>query len=163
MKSAKTLAATAFDFMNVLSLLRTIFLVLLFSQYARNVKFPLPIYKSKKGWTAYKFQLFKMFPVSSRSCHPQLYHNMPLFTPKTLGKGRRPFYICDDDTGGLTTPGCTALRARCHPCKGLVPRSEHIILQCHRTLVHGSELQPPWSLQACCPVFSYWLDIGRVQ
>lgn len=46
-------------------LLRTIFLVLLFSQYARNVKFPLPIYKSKKGWTAYRLQLFKMFPVSS--------------------------------------------------------------------------------------------------
>lgn len=46
-----------------LSLLRTIFLVLLFSQYARNVKFPLPIYKSKKGWTAYKLQLFKMFPI----------------------------------------------------------------------------------------------------
>uniref|UniRef100_A0A8C9FC83 Uncharacterized protein n=1 Tax=Pavo cristatus TaxID=9049 RepID=A0A8C9FC83_PAVCR len=43
----------------------TIFLVLLFSQYARNVKFPLPIYKSKKGWTAYRLQLFKMFPVSS--------------------------------------------------------------------------------------------------
>uniref|UniRef100_A0A8C9FE61 Uncharacterized protein n=1 Tax=Pavo cristatus TaxID=9049 RepID=A0A8C9FE61_PAVCR len=41
----------------------TIFLVLLFSQYARNVKFPLPIYKSKKGWTAYRLQLFKMFPV----------------------------------------------------------------------------------------------------
>ncbi|XP_075063484.1 solute carrier family 23 member 2 [Mixophyes fleayi] len=41
----------------------TIFLVLLFSQYARNVKLPLPIYKSKKGWTAYKFQLFKMFPI----------------------------------------------------------------------------------------------------
>lgn len=46
-------------------LFRTIFLVLLFSQYARNVKFPLPIYKSKKGWTAYRLQLFKMFPVSS--------------------------------------------------------------------------------------------------
>ncbi|KAG7273152.1 hypothetical protein CRUP_034550, partial [Coryphaenoides rupestris] len=29
----------------------TIFLVLLFSQYARNVQFPLPIYKFKKGWT----------------------------------------------------------------------------------------------------------------
>ncbi|XP_035201162.1 solute carrier family 23 member 2 [Oxyura jamaicensis] len=41
----------------------TIFLVLLFSQYARNVKFPLPIYKSKKGWTAYRLQLFKMFPI----------------------------------------------------------------------------------------------------
>ncbi|KAG8141183.1 hypothetical protein E2320_006838 [Naja naja] len=43
----------------------TIFLVLLFSQYARNVKFPLPIYKSKKGWTAYRLQLFKMFPVTA--------------------------------------------------------------------------------------------------
>lgn len=42
--------------------------MLLFSQYARNVKFPLPIYKSKKGWTAYKLQLFKMFPVSSHFC-----------------------------------------------------------------------------------------------
>ncbi|XP_073509752.1 solute carrier family 23 member 2 [Phyllobates terribilis] len=41
----------------------TIFLVLLFSQYARNVKLPLPVYKSKKGWTAYKLQLFKMFPI----------------------------------------------------------------------------------------------------
>uniref|UniRef100_H3AEU6 Solute carrier family 23 member 2 n=1 Tax=Latimeria chalumnae TaxID=7897 RepID=H3AEU6_LATCH len=41
----------------------TIFLVLLFSQYARNVKLPLPVYKSKKGWTAYRLQLFKMFPI----------------------------------------------------------------------------------------------------
>lgn len=43
---------------------RTIFLVLLFSQYARNVHFPLPIYKAKKGWTSYRLQVFKMFPVS---------------------------------------------------------------------------------------------------
>lgn len=56
---------TAFNLVYFLSVLRTIFLVLLFSQYARNVKFPLPIYKSKKGWTAYKLQLFKMFPVST--------------------------------------------------------------------------------------------------
>ncbi|XP_067879130.1 solute carrier family 23 member 2-like isoform X2 [Heterodontus francisci] len=41
----------------------TIFLVLFFSQYARNVKLPLPVYKYKKGWTAYKFELFKMFPI----------------------------------------------------------------------------------------------------
>ncbi|KAG1974069.1 solute carrier family 23 member 2 isoform X1 [Pimephales promelas] len=41
----------------------TIFLVLLFSQYARNIQLPLPIYKSKKGWTSYRFQLFKMFPI----------------------------------------------------------------------------------------------------
>lgn len=43
---------------------RTIFLVLLFSQYARNVHFPLPVYKAKKGWTSYRLQVFKMFPVS---------------------------------------------------------------------------------------------------
>lgn len=42
---------------------RTIFLVLLFSQYARNVQLPLPIYQAKKGWTSYRLQLFKMFPV----------------------------------------------------------------------------------------------------
>uniref|UniRef100_A0A8C7I6F6 Solute carrier family 23 member 2 n=1 Tax=Oncorhynchus kisutch TaxID=8019 RepID=A0A8C7I6F6_ONCKI len=41
----------------------TIFLVLLFSQYARNVQLPLPIYKAKKGWTSYRLQLFKMFPI----------------------------------------------------------------------------------------------------
>ncbi|XP_072289835.1 solute carrier family 23 member 2 [Eucyclogobius newberryi] len=41
----------------------TIFLVLLFSQYARNVQFPLPIYKPKKGWTTYRLQVFKMFPI----------------------------------------------------------------------------------------------------
>ncbi|KAK7146262.1 hypothetical protein R3I93_013871 [Phoxinus phoxinus] len=41
----------------------TIFLVLLFSQYARNIQLPLPVYKSKKGWTSYRFQLFKMFPI----------------------------------------------------------------------------------------------------
>uniref|UniRef100_H3DH22 Solute carrier family 23 member 2 n=1 Tax=Tetraodon nigroviridis TaxID=99883 RepID=H3DH22_TETNG len=41
----------------------TIFLVLLFSQYARNVQFPLPIYKAKKGWTSYRLQVFKMFPI----------------------------------------------------------------------------------------------------
>lgn len=44
---------------------RTIFLVLLFSQYARNVHFPLPVYKAKKGWTSYRLQVFKMFPVST--------------------------------------------------------------------------------------------------
>lgn len=48
----------------LLSLCRTIFLVLLFSQYARNVHFPLPVYKAKKGWTSYRLQVFKMFPVS---------------------------------------------------------------------------------------------------
>ncbi|KAG5840517.1 hypothetical protein ANANG_G00189640 [Anguilla anguilla] len=41
----------------------TIFLVLLFSQYARNVQLPLPIYRAKKGWTSYRLQLFKMFPI----------------------------------------------------------------------------------------------------
>ncbi|KAI4876077.1 hypothetical protein NFI96_026374 [Prochilodus magdalenae] len=41
----------------------TIFLVLLFSQYARNVQLPLPIYRVKKGWTSYRLQLFKMFPI----------------------------------------------------------------------------------------------------
>ncbi|KAM6965677.1 solute carrier family 23 member 2 [Aplochiton taeniatus] len=41
----------------------TIFLVLLFSQYARNVQLPLPIYKAKKGWTSYRLQIFKMFPI----------------------------------------------------------------------------------------------------
>ncbi|XP_026100556.1 solute carrier family 23 member 2-like isoform X1 [Carassius auratus] len=41
----------------------TIFLVLLFSQYARNIQLPLPIYKYKKGWTSYRLQLFKMFPI----------------------------------------------------------------------------------------------------
>ncbi|XP_038558382.1 solute carrier family 23 member 2 isoform X3 [Micropterus salmoides] len=41
----------------------TIFLVLLFSQYARNVHFPLPVYKYKKGWTSYRLQVFKMFPI----------------------------------------------------------------------------------------------------
>ena len=55
----------------VLTLCRTIFLVLLFSQYARNVQFPLPIYKFKKGWTVYRLQVFKMFPVSLRT---RMYH-----------------------------------------------------------------------------------------
>uniref|UniRef100_A0A8C9U6M8 Solute carrier family 23 member 2 n=1 Tax=Scleropages formosus TaxID=113540 RepID=A0A8C9U6M8_SCLFO len=41
----------------------TIFLVLLFSQYARNVQLPLPVYKAKKGWSSYRLQLFKMFPI----------------------------------------------------------------------------------------------------
>ncbi|KAI1882557.1 hypothetical protein AGOR_G00251970 [Albula goreensis] len=41
----------------------TIFLVLLFSQYARNVQLPLPVYRAKKGWTSYRLQLFKMFPI----------------------------------------------------------------------------------------------------
>lgn len=41
----------------------TIFLVLLFSQYARNVHFPLPVYKAKKGWTFYRLQVFKLFPI----------------------------------------------------------------------------------------------------
>lgn len=48
---------------------RTIFLVLLFSQYARNVHFPLPVYKAKKGWTSYRLQVFKMFPVSMTMTH----------------------------------------------------------------------------------------------
>lgn len=93
--------------MNFLFLLRTIFLVLLFSQYARNVKFPLPIYKSKKGWTAYRLQLFKMFPVSSSSPHPQ--HSMPFFTCKMLMfacKVKERYretllHLCDDDIEGL--------------------------------------------------------------
>lgn len=52
--------------LSIVCVCRTIFLVLLFSQYARNVHFPLPVYKAKKGWTSYRLQVFKMFPVSTQ-------------------------------------------------------------------------------------------------
>lgn len=55
---------------------RTIFLVLLFSQYARNVHFPLPVYKAKKGWTSYRLQVFKMFPVSKNMTSICLGHTL---------------------------------------------------------------------------------------
>ncbi|RLV62783.1 hypothetical protein DV515_00018948, partial [Chloebia gouldiae] len=66
--------------------LRTIFLVLLFSQYARNVKFPLPIYKSKKGWTAYRLQLFKMFPtlLIHLPCPPDPPDSFPCSCPQII-------------------------------------------------------------------------------
>ncbi|KAI4820931.1 hypothetical protein KUCAC02_028889 [Chaenocephalus aceratus] len=46
----------------------TIFLVLLFSQYARNVHFPLPVYKHKKGWTFYRLQIIMAILVSWLLC-----------------------------------------------------------------------------------------------
>lgn len=62
---------------------RTIFLVLLFSQYARNVQFPLPVYKAKKGWTSYRLQVFKMFPVSTKA--QLLFLFCPFFSVNILG------------------------------------------------------------------------------
>ncbi|KAJ8396930.1 hypothetical protein AAFF_G00012530 [Aldrovandia affinis] len=50
----------------------TIFLVLLFSQYARNVQLPLPVYRAKKGWTSYRLQLFKMFPLFCQDVHTHI-------------------------------------------------------------------------------------------
>ncbi|XP_078469648.1 solute carrier family 23 member 1-like isoform X1 [Lampetra fluviatilis] len=41
----------------------TIVLVILFSQYFRNVHLPLLGYKRGKGWTVYRVQVFKMFPI----------------------------------------------------------------------------------------------------
>lgn len=42
-----------------------ILLIILFSQYLRNVSFLLPIYRWGKGITVYRIQIFKMFPVRS--------------------------------------------------------------------------------------------------
>ncbi|KAL7981252.1 hypothetical protein Chor_002148 [Crotalus horridus] len=79
----------------------TIFLVLLFSQYARNVKFPLPIYKSKKGWTAYRLQLFKMFPVSfEKESNPEVSNcrDIYVFPPDNTKYG---FYARTDARQGV--------------------------------------------------------------
>ena len=35
----------------------------LFSQYLRNIAIPFYIYKKGKGWTKYKLEAFKLFPV----------------------------------------------------------------------------------------------------
>ncbi|XP_004586522.2 solute carrier family 23 member 1 isoform X1 [Ochotona princeps] len=40
-----------------------ILLIILFSQYLRNVSFLLPIYRWGKGITVYRIQIFKMFPI----------------------------------------------------------------------------------------------------
>ncbi|KAK1159443.1 solute carrier family 23 member 1 [Acipenser oxyrinchus oxyrinchus] len=45
-----------------LSLL-SIFLIVLFAQYLRNAKCPVPVYRWGKGCTIVKIQIFKMFPI----------------------------------------------------------------------------------------------------
>lgn len=42
----------------------SILLIVLFSQYLRNLTFLLPIYRFGKGFTVFRVQIFKMFPVS---------------------------------------------------------------------------------------------------
>ncbi|CAL8345467.1 unnamed protein product [Lota lota] len=82
----------------------TIFLVLLFSQYARNVQFPLPIYKFKKGWTVYRLQVFKMFPiimailVSWLMCF--IFTATDVFPPE---KGKYGYYARTDARMGILT------------------------------------------------------------
>nr|XP_012604479.1 solute carrier family 23 member 1 isoform X7 [Microcebus murinus] len=41
----------------------TILLIVLFSQYLRNLTFLLPVYRWGKGFTLFRIQIFKMFPI----------------------------------------------------------------------------------------------------
>lgn len=43
----------------------SILLIVLFSQYLRNLTFLLPVYRWGKGLTLFRIQIFKMFPVRS--------------------------------------------------------------------------------------------------
>lgn len=43
----------------------SILLIVLFSQYFRNLTFLLPVYRWGKGFTLFSIQIFKMFPVRS--------------------------------------------------------------------------------------------------
>lgn len=43
----------------------SILLIILFSQYLRNLTFLLPAYRWGKGVTLFRVQIFKMFPVRS--------------------------------------------------------------------------------------------------
>ncbi|XP_044931375.1 solute carrier family 23 member 1 isoform X6 [Mustela putorius furo] len=43
--------------------IRSILLIILFSQYLRNLTFLLPIYRWGKGLTLFRIQIFKMFPI----------------------------------------------------------------------------------------------------
>lgn len=51
---------------------RTIFLIVLFSQYLKNVAVPMPIYRGQKKCRVSKFYLFQVFPVRSTP-HPLLF------------------------------------------------------------------------------------------
>lgn len=48
---------------------RTIFLIVLFSQYLKNIAVPVPVYGREKKSHASKFYLFQIFPVRSTP-HP---------------------------------------------------------------------------------------------
>lgn len=45
------------------SALSSILLIVLFSQYLRNLTFLLPVYRWGKGLRLFRIQIFKMFPV----------------------------------------------------------------------------------------------------
>lgn len=45
------------------SVLSSILLIVLFSQYLRNLTFLLPVYRWGKGLGLFRVQIFKMFPV----------------------------------------------------------------------------------------------------
>lgn len=45
------------------SALSSILLIVLFSQYLRNLTFLLPVYRWGKGLSLFRIQIFKMFPV----------------------------------------------------------------------------------------------------
>jgi hypothetical protein len=39
-------------------------MMIVFSQYLRNVPLPVPLYTPSKGWHVFKAPVFKLFPVS---------------------------------------------------------------------------------------------------
>lgn len=52
-------------FLSRVSASSSILLIVLFSQYLRNLTFLLPVYRWGKGLTLFRIQIFKMFPVRS--------------------------------------------------------------------------------------------------
>jgi nucleobase transporter 1/2 len=48
---------------------RTIFLVIVFSQYLKNVKCPLPTFRKGQGWGVKKLDIFTLLPVDGSNCN----------------------------------------------------------------------------------------------
>ncbi|KAK1161017.1 solute carrier family 23 member 1, partial [Acipenser oxyrinchus oxyrinchus] len=89
-----------------------IFLIVLFAQYLRNAKCPVPVYRWGKGCTIVKIQIFKMFPVRlsfnfyiksifSVPIHKYCFHLFIYFNYWTFDINQRVF--CSSGQWGIPT------------------------------------------------------------
>lgn len=94
--------------------LRTIFLIVLFAQYLRQVPVYLPGYRRGHGFVLLRVQIFKMFPVGTDREHSWAAPNSPLYLHVGSGAVREGPGVCPADHPGHHAGVADLLRADPH-------------------------------------------------